>query len=203
MLPLARLLSSVARRFSTRSQQIPDDSAADSGCSPAVAWLLARRQERRSQPALCRGRNPTASLYRMYEYLVVGYTAGLRSEIEYFVNQPSWAVSTIPDPKDPEPERYALLAVLPSCLVMAFNRLIERGLPRGSPAIIIDTTAEDELRARAIVLEMEPHWVAKVPALEQTLVIPDASDKEPEETSRSRRFLAMNIVAEESHVLFV
>lgn len=198
---LARLFF-VAHRLSTRSQRKSDDSVADS-CSPAVAWLLAHRKERQGQLALRRGRTPTASLYRMYEYLVVGYTAGLRSEIEYFFNQPSWAVSAIPDPVDPDPERYAILAVLPSYLVMAFNRLIERGLPRGSPAIIIDTAVEEELSARAIVLETEPDWVAKVPALAQTLVIPDAFNNEPEETNRSQRFLAMNIVVQEPHVLFV
>ncbi|KAK3941337.1 hypothetical protein QBC46DRAFT_382951 [Diplogelasinospora grovesii] len=171
--------------------------------SPTVAWLLAHRDERLGKPAQCKGATPTASLYRMYEYLVVGYITGLRSEIEYFYNQATWAVSTIPDPMDPDPERYAILAVLPYYLVTAFNRLIERGLPRGSPAIIAGAAAEEELRGRDVVLEEEPSWVAKVPALPQTLIIPDKLNKEPEEETRSKRFLEMNIIAEEPHVLFV
>jgi hypothetical protein len=53
-----------------------------------------------------------------------------RNEIEYFWNQKSWAVQAIPDPKDPDPVRYAILAVLTDQMVRAFNHLIERGLPR-------------------------------------------------------------------------
>lgn len=101
---------------------------------PTVSWLLDHREQRRHEPALTKGLTPTASLYRMYEYLVTGYITGLRTEIEFFFNQPSRAVSAIPDPKDPDPERSAVLAALPYYLVIAFNRLIERGLPRNSPA---------------------------------------------------------------------
>lgn len=171
--------------------------------SPTVTWLLEHRRERQGKTALTKGRTPTASLYRMYEYLVTGFIIGLRSEIEYFFNQPSWAVAAIPDPKDPDAQRYAILAVLPHYLVMAFNRLIERGLPRGSPAIIAGNDAEEELRSRPIVLEEEPSWVADVPKLEQTLVITDKNGDQPDEDSRSDRFLAMNIIVEEPHVLFV
>ncbi|EYE99291.1 uncharacterized protein EURHEDRAFT_399565 [Aspergillus ruber CBS 135680] len=77
---------------------------------------------------------PTASSYRMYEYIVTGFVTELRDEIEYFYNQ-LWTVSEIPDPKDKNPERYAVVAALPYHLVRAFNRLAERGLPRASPAI--------------------------------------------------------------------
>lgn len=192
---LARVISKVFRRE-------PNSATADT-TAPTVAWLLAHRDERKGQPAHSKGKTPTASLYRMYEYLVTGYITGLRSEIEYFYNQPSWAVSDIPDPIDPDPERYAILAVLPSYLVTAFNRLVERGLPRGSPAIITGAAAENALKGREIVLETEPAWVAKVPALRQTLIIPDKSGKQPGEESRSKQFLDMNIIAEEPHVLFI
>jgi hypothetical protein len=87
----------------------------------------------------------------MYEYLVVGFTQGLRTEIEFFFNQATWAVSEILDPADSDPARYAILSVLPSYLVIAFNRLIQRGLPRGSPAII----AGDEMEKG--VTEMAHH----------------------------------------------
>lgn len=138
----------------------------------------------------------------MYEYLVSGYTIGLRSEIEFFFNKSSWAVADIPDPKDPDPERYAVLAILPFYMVTAFNRLIERGLPRDSP-FIISPAMEDELKSRPIVLEKEPEWVAGVKKLEKTLVIPDSDGNVPNEESRSARFHEMNILAEEPHVLFV
>ncbi|KAI1379359.1 hypothetical protein F4677DRAFT_329249 [Hypoxylon crocopeplum] len=171
--------------------------------APTVTWLLQHRSARAEKAALTKGRSPTASLYRMYEYLVVGFTIGLRTEIEFFFNQPSWAVAAIPDPKDPDPERYAILSVMPYYLAKAFNRLIERGLPRGSPAIIAGDEAERELRAKAVILEEEPAWVAKVPPLRETLTILSNSGEIPGVESRSEKFLSMNIIAEEPHTLFV
>ncbi|KAH7255834.1 uncharacterized protein BKA55DRAFT_593050 [Fusarium redolens] len=152
--------------------------------APKVAWLLDQRRQRQGKSALTKGKNPVASLYRMYEYLVVGYTAGLRSEMEYF-NQSTWSVKAIPDPEDTDPARYAILAVLTHYLAKAFNPLIERGLPRGCPAIIADAEAEAELRAR------EP------------ITIPHSSGETPEVSFRSAEFLAMNIIVTEPHVAFV
>ncbi|KAK4117529.1 hypothetical protein N656DRAFT_699868, partial [Canariomyces notabilis] len=141
-------------------------------------------------------------LYRMYEYLVIGYNIGLRSEIVYFFNHASWAVAAIPDPADPDPARYAILAALPHYLVRTVNRLVQDGLPRGRPAII-GPKEEAELRSRPIVVEEEPPWAAKVPALAKTLVIPGPDGNAPGADCKSARLLEMNIVAEEPHVLFV
>ncbi|GAB1314234.1 hypothetical protein MFIFM68171_04444 [Madurella fahalii] len=194
-----------ARRLLRRFRLKQEAPSAGQGFErpPTVSWLLAHRDECSGKRAQTKGATPAASLYRMYEYLVLGHITGLRTEIEYFFNQPSWAVSAIPDPVDPDPERYAILAVLPYYLVTAFNRLIERGLPRGSPAIIAGAAAEEELRGREVVLEQEPSWAAKGPALSNALTIRDRSNKEPEEGTRSKRFLNMNIIVEEPHILFV
>jgi hypothetical protein len=139
----------------------------------------------------------------MYEYIVLDFNSGLRTEIEFFFNQTSWAVAAIPDPQDPDPQRYAILSVLPFYLVKAFNRLIKRGLPRGSPAIIAGDDAESELRSRPVVLEEEPAWAAKVPALTEQLWIPGPSGEEPGEESRSSAFFSKNILVEEPHILLV
>ncbi|KAI1185629.1 hypothetical protein F5B17DRAFT_445616 [Nemania serpens] len=156
---------------------------------PNVSWLLEHLKERAEAPALTAGRTPTASLYRMYEYIVVGFTMGLRTEIEFFFNQgPTWAVSSIPDPEDPDPQRYVILSVLPFYLCKAFNRLIERGLPRGSPAIIAGDAELEELRSRPIVLEKEPEWAAKVPALAERVVLPGPDGCEPPEETWSKGF---------------
>ena len=176
---------------------------------PTVAWLLENREQHQNKLAPTRSATPMESLYRMYEYLVAGCTIGLRNEIEDFFNQSTWAVSDIPDPRDhgeADPERYAILAVLPHYLVWAFNRLIERGLPRDSPGMITSVEMEEELRSREIVREEVARWVKDVPRLERTLMIPPpaaVSGETPEEASRSKRFLEMNIVVEEPHVLFV
>ena len=59
---------------------------------------------------------------------------------------------------------------------------------------------EEELKSREKVLEVVPQWATKVPKLEETLVV---HGQKPGEGGRSTRFLAMNIIAEEPHVLFV
>lgn len=143
----------------------------------------------------------------MHEYLVTAFIIGLRNEIEHFYNQPSWIVANILDPKDhADPERYAVVAVLPYYLAWVFSRLIERGLPRDSLGIIVSVEMEEELRSRAIVREEVSGWVTDVPKVKKTLIIPppgNAAGKVPDEESRSQRFWEMNIVVQEPHVLFV
>lgn len=170
--------------------------------APSATWLLEHRHQRHGKPASTQGRTPSASLYRMYEYLVVGYTVGLRSEIQYFFNQPTWSVKSIPDPEDADAVRYAILAVLTHYLVKAFNRLIERGLPRGCPAII-DADTEAKLRSQEVVFEQQPSWVKFVRRLDQPFTIPNASGETPVDSALSVEFLAMNIIIVEPHVAFV
>lgn len=57
-----------------------------------------------------------------------------------------------PRPQDPGSTRYTILAILSHFLVVAFNRLIEKGLPRGSKAIIRGREEEERLRARPVLL---------------------------------------------------
>lgn len=176
---------------------------APDSCPPTVSWILEHRAELQNRNASTRGRTPLASLYRIYEYFVAGNTAGIRNEVEFFFNQPSWALAEIPDPQDPDPERYAVLAVLPCYMAHAFNRLIERGLPRGSPAIIMGDAAEAELKSKPVVLEKEPKWTAHVPRLQKTLVIPERNGNAPAEDARSEKFMAMNIIAVAPYIVFV
>lgn len=201
----ARTMQSILSILSKALHFSFESKAADSPLKrpPSVSWILEHRTELKDQPASTIGRTPLATLYRIYEYFIADYTAGVRTEVEFFFNQPSWAVAEIPDPQDPDPERYVVLAVLPSYLVHAFNRLIERGLPRGSPAIIMGDAAEAELRDKPRVLETEPEWAANVPKLGKVLVIPDAEGHEPAEDARSEKFMAMNIIAEAPYVVFV
>ncbi|KAI1944029.1 hypothetical protein LOZ66_000617 [Ophidiomyces ophidiicola] len=155
--------------------------------SPTVSWLLAHRELRQAR---ARGRAPLASLYRI-------------TEIEFFFNRSDWRVSDIPDPADPDPERYALLAVMPTCMVRAFNRLIERGLPRNAPAIIMGSDELDGLQSRPRVLETIPAWCAKVPRLNTTLVIPGNDGEVPTSDAASSEFLEKNILVWDPPVYFV
>ncbi|KAI9842910.1 MAG: hypothetical protein M1837_006742 [Sclerophora amabilis] len=175
-----------------------------------VDWLLEHRdRDTRAQlqhQSRQRGSptdTPLASLYRLYVDVVDDFTIELRNEIEYFFSQSSWRVAAIPDPKDPDPARYAILSVLPHLLVPAFNRLIARGLPRDAPAIIMDF---EDLERRPRVLEDVPPWCAGVPGLGDTLkipnhqgeVLPDRSDERA-----SPEFLVKNILAFKQHTFFV
>lgn len=185
----------------TRGRNMPPPNPQPTHASlPSVQWLLDNRDSRQSYAY---GRTPLASLYRMYEYIVYEYTRGLRTEIEFFFNQADWKVSDIPDPADPDPKRYAILSVNPRLLTKAFNRLIERGLPRGSPAIIMGDEGLEELASRPRILEAVPSWCEHVPKLEQTLVIPSADGETPGEDEASPEFKEKNILVWEPPVLFV
>lgn len=73
---------------------------------------------------------------------------------------------------------------MPYSLVFVFNRLIERGLARGSPAIVRGKEEEEEkLRAMRVLLEEVTRWVGVVRGLERAHVVPggDGSVLEGEE----------------------
>ena len=148
---------------------------------------------------------PIDSLYRLYESIVEDWTTELRNEIEYFWNQHQWAVSDIPDPQDPDPARYAILAVIPALLVKAFNRNISLGLPRDAPSIISEVE-ELKIKSRTKVLEKEPVWCEHVPSLEQILVLPNEEGQVLEDENDDRaspEFLKKNILALTHHIYFI
>lgn len=163
--------------------------------SPMVKCLLAYRQQ---QCAQTDGEIPLASIYRMYQYIVLGSNLGLRTEIERFFNHPNWAVANIPNPEDPDPARYAILSVIQYFLVAEFNRLIEKSLPRGSPLIICSD--KEELRPRPIVPESLPSRVASVSKLPKTLIIPNTDSGVPKAGCYNPQFLSLNIIVV-SHTL--
>lgn len=146
---------------------------------------------------------PLSSLYRLYHFIVTDDTIELRNELEFFFNKDLWAVCDIPDPHDMHPERYAILAVMPALMVRAFNRLIERGLPRNSPAIILDF---EELARQPKILEKVPPWTYDVPKLEPPLKIPNANGEfvhGPDDPNACKEFLDKGILIEEPHIYFV
>lgn len=155
------------------------------GPPPTVEWLLAHREQRSAQTF---GETPLVSLYRMYEYLVLEYNAGIRMDLDWFFNHPGWAVASIPDPKDPNPARHTIISVVPQFMIAAFNRRIEKGLPRGSPATIMGVEAEEERKPRCVVLEELPSWVANVPKLAETLIILDADGSPPDKQNYALNF---------------
>ena len=139
----------------------------------------------------------------MYEYVVLDSQYGLRNEMGSFFHHAEWPVHRIPDPKDPCPDRYAILAVLTEFLVKAFNRNIAQGIPRDRPPIVIGREAEAYWKARPKKYEEIPKWAKKVPRLKELLVITGEDGEVPNVWTASLPFLEKNIVAFEPHIYFV
>lgn len=127
---------------------------------------------------------PLASLYRLYVTIAGADVIWMRNEIEHFWNRHHWRVSKIPDPKDPNPVRYAILAAIPYLLMRAFNANINLGLPRNAPAIF---TPEEErkFRSRPKRLETIPAWAEKVPPLKSQLFLKDDTGRCPSSVNGS------------------
>ncbi|PGH19380.1 hypothetical protein AJ80_04021 [Polytolypa hystricis UAMH7299] len=79
---------------------------------------------------------PLRSLYRMNEAMLSGEYSPVGQETEYFWYQPSWRLASIPDPADPDPIRYAMLACLVEELVTALNWRLSLGMRRNGKHIL-------------------------------------------------------------------
>ncbi|EFI27558.1 hypothetical protein CC1G_15594 [Coprinopsis cinerea okayama7 len=61
---------------------------------------------------------PLASLYRLHDAVAIDSENEVMMEGEYFWHQAHWRVKDIPDPKDPHPVRYAILAGIVEQMVL-------------------------------------------------------------------------------------
>ena len=154
---------------------------------------------------------PLFTLYRLYENIVLDRNNGLRNEIEYFWRKRSWAVNDIPDPKDDDAARYAILACITHLLVEAFNRNIGLGLPRDAPAMMTNDML-DEMRTREKKYERVPGWVMEVPPLAETLRLPhhrrideDEFDviEDIDDERASTPFKEKNVLIWKPHIMFI
>ena len=139
----------------------------------------------------------------MYAFLVTGHNAKLRGEVEYFFNHSHWAVMEIPDPQDPDPVRYAVLAAIPHLLVESFNYNIGLGLPRDAPTYIEDF---DELRSRPKIFEKLPEWVTRVPPAPVEVRLPNDEGEflgSREDPRACPMLLQMGVLAEQQGLHFI
>ncbi len=149
---------------------------------------------------------PSTSLYRLYEFFVLGWNINFRDELEYFCrSHPDWAISSIPEPVDdanPDPVRRAILAVLTQLMCDAFNRRIAYGLPRDAPPIVTDFA---ELAARPKVFEGTPEWAKRAKPLDERFYIPNRDGKvlNGNDEDVSEEFKAMNIIVQAPHIHFI
>ncbi|KAL8647978.1 MAG: hypothetical protein Q9210_005241 [Variospora velana] len=155
--------------------------------------------------------SPLFALYRLYEAIVLDRNIDMRNEIEWFWRQRDWPVKDIPDPKDSDPERYAVLACIPSLINQAYNRLIGLGLPREAPALITNDQLE-EMKQKPKIFEQSPEWVTDVPPLVNMLKIPQRAHgytgpwetlDDFDDVRASTAFKEKNILIWEPHIYFV
>ncbi|QUC24016.1 uncharacterized protein UV8b_08257 [Ustilaginoidea virens] len=107
---------------------------------------------------------PLRSLYRLYEDLCAKDLIMMGYEADYFFNHTDkkWKLCQMPDPQDPDPTRYAVLASMVEALVSSFNWKLEVGLRR-------DGTHNVDGIKEALHLETRPAWTADVKPLPETL----------------------------------
>jgi hypothetical protein len=107
---------------------------------------------------------PVRSLYRLCVSICAGEHGEVMLESAYFWRQKHWSLCNIPDPKDPDPVRYAILASLVEEMVEAFNYKIGLGLRRGVEIYKSDYHAL--AREQNKPFEVCPNWVSQAPALD-------------------------------------
>lgn len=152
---------------------------------------------------------PLDALYRIYEHIMLGRSDEVRNEFEQFWYHSSWQICDIPDPLDPDPERYAVVACIPALMCVAFNERIRLGLPRTAPPVFTKS-ALDYWRRQERVYETEPEWAHWVPQLNEKLVIPHWDNEKKkyvllktfEAEKASKEFERKNILIGQPHIHF-
>ncbi|PYI28868.1 hypothetical protein BP00DRAFT_250112 [Aspergillus indologenus CBS 114.80] len=81
---------------------------------------------------------PLRSIYRLYALFLAGQYDLMGYETEYFFKRPDWKLRYIPDPQDPDPLRYAVVACIVEELHRAVNWRLSLGLRRNGERIYRD-----------------------------------------------------------------
>jgi len=77
-------------------------------------------------------------LYRLYGYFPLDDVMKYKTLLESFCRHRDRVVCDIPDPKDGDAERYAVLACVTYFLVQAFNARVRMGLARDAPSLLTE-----------------------------------------------------------------
>ncbi|KAJ6160369.1 hypothetical protein N7470_003765 [Penicillium chermesinum] len=111
---------------------------------------------------------PLRSIYRLYELFMADQYPLLGWETEYFVfSQPEWRLQDIPDPRDPDPLRYAMIASIVEELVEAINWRLRLGLRRNGDHVYRE---QDIDPLPPFDPEELPAWTKTVPPMNKELL---------------------------------
>lgn len=111
---------------------------------------------------------PLRSVYRIYELFMADQYPLMGWETEYFVfSQPKWRLQDIPDPRDPDPLRYAMIASIVEELGEAINWRLGLGLRRNGDHLYRE---EDTDPLPPFIPEQLPDWTKKVLPMDKGLL---------------------------------
>ncbi|EEQ35608.1 hypothetical protein McanMca71_002985 [Microsporum canis] len=109
---------------------------------------------------------PLRSLYRLYEAVMAGEefcdVVGYETEYFWYQDRHSWEPHRIPDPADPDPLRYAILACIAEALVLALNWRLSLGMRRNGNHIHRQHGSDPYPPYNPLPM---PSWVRNVPAV--------------------------------------
>lgn len=142
---------------------------------------------------------PLRSIYRIYELLLADRYALIGEETEYFFYRRDWKLRDIPDPQDPDPLRYAVIASIVEELHDAVNWRLSLGLRRTREHVYRE---DDGDPWPPFTPEECPCWTQEVPPIDKELlgisVPPEALDKEGnlvlEANGKGPNFARRNII---------
>ena len=151
--------------------------------------------------------NSLVALYRLYEFFVLDYVFGYRSQLEFFWRTSEWRLLDLPDPEDDSPARYAFLASMVQMMVEVYNKKIAYGSCRDAPAILTPEEVET-MQSRPDserTWERAPGWAERVQPLADILIIPTYDGRMPDNVEDKRaepHFRSKNILLWYPHVDF-
>lgn len=110
---------------------------------------------------------PLRSIYRLYELFLADHYELIGWETQYFFYRCYWKLHDIPDPEDPDPLRYAIVASIVDELCEAVNWRLSLGLRRNREHIYRE---EDEDPWPPFTPEELPKWTKNVAPIDKNLL---------------------------------
>ncbi|KAK2751416.1 hypothetical protein FQN55_000690 [Onygenales sp. PD_40] len=180
--------------------------------NPSLCWTRRCEGDLKNLQAIPLWRShdtPLRSLYRMYEAMMAGdsMAVAIGYEVEYFWyrGEWSWELDRIPDPRDPDPIRYAILACLAESMPEAFNFKLSIGMRRQGDNVPPGEWDGVNNPYAPYTAVTGPEWTKHVPAIDKEYlrdIMPDRMlDSKGRlilhEDAESEIFAKRNIVASE------
>lgn len=150
-------------------------------------------------PIWCARDTPLRSIYRLYDFCLADHYEWVGNETEYFFFREDWNLRDVPDPRDEDPIRYAMIASLMEELHDAVNWRLSLGLRRDKKHVYRN---DDTDSLPPFIPQELPDWTKEVPPIDKDLlrqsVPPEALDPQGnlvlEEGGTSHNFACRNII---------